>query len=485
MLYIINFKKIRLLLLLQVICISCFGQQSYPGFNNEVNARISGDTNSKFRVTAIHVSGNNKTKKYIILREITVREGDSIQASKLYTILEASKHLIYNTNLFNEVDIQPVLNSAYEITLHILVKERWYIFPTPQFKLVDRNLNEWIKVYNADFNRVIYGGKFAHYNFSGRGDQLRVLLLNGYARSVLLSYTAPYSNPALTEGFSVAAGFTQAREFPYKTSYNNKLLQFRKDGFERSSWSVAGTYRIRRGYFKRHLISASYTNVSINDSILDPKYNPNYFDKKTSSIGIPEFSYAYQYINTDNVNYPLKGKIFSLVATKRGLGIKGGINMLSFDATYRKYYSHKRNFYSTVELLGKIKAPFRQAYINQRALGYNDQYLRGLEYYVIDGVAAAVTKYTLSKKILSFRIPVPFKIKEFPYIPFTFFAKAYTDAGICLNKNEFNSILNNRFLYSGGFGLDVLTLYDVNLRLEYSFNQLGEKGLFLHARSSL
>ena len=43
--------------------------------------------------------------------------------------------------------------------------------------------------------------------------------------------------------------------------------------------------------------------------------------------------------------------------------------------------------------------------------------------------------------------------------------------------------LNNRLLYSGGFGIDILTLYDINLRIEYSFNQLGEKGLFLHNQS--
>ena len=36
--------------------------------------------------------------------------------------------------------------------------------------------------------------------------------------------------------------------------------------------------------------------------------------------------------------------------------------------------------------------------------------------------------------------------------------------------------------YTGGFGIDILTLYDLNLRLEYSFNQLNENGLFLHTK---
>ena len=55
--------------------------------------------------------------------------------------------------------------------------------------------------------------------------------------------------------------------------------------------------------------------------------------------------------------------------------------------------------------------------------------------------------------------------------------------GYAYNKNAYNSKLNNRILYSGGFGIDILTLYDINLRFEYSFNQLSENGLFLHNQS--
>lgn len=37
-------------------------------------------------------------------------------------------------------------------------------------------------------------------------------------------------------------------------------------------------------------------------------------------------------------------------------------------------------------------------------------------------------------------------------------------------------------LYTGGFGIDLVTLYDITFSVEYSFNQLGEKGLFLHSK---
>jgi hypothetical protein len=77
---------------------------------------------------------------------------------------------------------------------------------------------------------------------------------------------------------------------------------------------------------------------------------------------------------------------------------------------------------------------------------------------------------------------VPIRNKIVPKIPFSFYAKTFADAGYSHSKLNNDSRLGNRLLYTGGFGLDVLTLYDINIMLQYSFNQLGEKGLFLHAR---
>ncbi len=482
-----KYVKSLLPLLLLFFFLNSNAQQNktYPGFYDEISNKLISDSTSKIFVSNINIIGNKKTKKYIILREMKVKKGDSVLASKLFEILEQSRDLVYNTTLFTDVEIQPLLTTAYTLSITVIVKERWYIFPIPQFKLIDRNLNEWVKDYNADLNRVIYGAKFAHYNFSGRADQLRIYVLNGYTRSVLLSYTTPYSNKKLTEGYSVAFGYTENREFPYKTTYKNGLVQFRKSDFERSTLSAAATYQLRRGYFRKHLFSLQYNNIKINDSVLTDKYNPNYFNSSKSTIGYPDISYSFQYIKTNNINYPLTGKIYHVTASKRGLGFTGGINMFTIDATYKKFIPHKKNYYSMFEVLTKLKAPFYQAYINQRAMGYNDLYLRGLENYVIDGFAAAISKYTLKKKIVSFNIPLPFKIKAFPGIPFTIFAKTFADAGFSFNKKEFDTRLNNRFLYSGGFGLDILTLYDFSIRFEYSFNQLGENGLFLHTRTSL
>jgi hypothetical protein len=68
-------------------------------------------------------------------------------------------------------------------------------------------------------------------------------------------------------------------------------------------------------------------------------------------------------------------------------------------------------------------------------------------------------------------------------VPFVFYAKAYADYGYAYNKAFPDNSLVNKNLYSGGFGIDVVTFYDLILRFDYSFNQLGQNGLFLHIRN--
>lgn len=473
--------KLLFFLFLLAFSIPALAQTPDSAFSLPPVRIISVDTVPVIRIESIVVSGNKKTKTYIILREIQFKSGDSIAYADIRRNIKQAHDQVYNTTLFSDVAIIPEFITASEVRIHVNVKEKWYIYPTPQFQLVDRNFNDWIKTYNADLDRVIYGAKFIHYNLSGRRDQLRIFLLNGYARNVTFSYTAPYSNPGLTEGFSALAAYTQNQEIAYKTSYNNKLLQYKNGNFVRDILSLAGGYIVRKNLFTRHSYYLTYTLQTVSDSIIK-KYNPAYFNRDKPQQGFLDFVYTYQYANTNNVNYPLTGKVYGLSILKRGFGFTGGINLLQLDGYYYKYVSHGRHWYSSLQLSGRIKAPFEQSYMNQRAFGFGDFNLRGLEYYVVDGVAAGLAKYTLKKKLISFKIPLPFRNKYVPNIPLTIFGKTYADAGYSYINKEVRAMLNNRFLYTGGLGIDIISVYDITFKLEYSFNQLNEKGLFLQTK---
>jgi Surface antigen variable number repeat len=443
------------------------------------SALLTAGSVNKVCIKDLVVTGTKKTKIYIVYREIQFKKGDSLLIADLQKELEQARFQVYNTTLFNEVKFELVALDSVNVNINVYVVERWYLYPVPQFKWVDRNFNEWYRTYNASLSRVNYGIKFIHYNLSGRRDQLRIYLINGYSRNISFSYTAPYSNKALTEGFIIGGGYLQKRELPYKTNYKDSLLFYPVDSaakakgdFVYKTWYINAGYTIRKGFFKKHIFSASYNYIKIAD-----------FKDSVTSKGIIDLNYRLQYANVDNGSYPLKGKTAFFTLHKRGLGFTGGINMFMIEAGLNRYFDMGRHWYSSIQLNGNIKLPFDLAYINQRGLGYGENYLRGLEYYVIDGVATALARSTLKKKIIAFNVPFPFFPKLLTKIPFTLFAKTYADLGYVYTKKKYDTYLNNRLLYSGGFGIDILTLYDINLRFEYSFNQLKENGLFLHNQS--
>ncbi len=489
-----NLKKIGWCVFILLLTGQLYAQKNTtlktPDFTFVDTALFANNTGKKVCIKNLEVIGTKKTKIFIVYREIQFKAGDSILIPDLQKEMEQARFQVYNTTLFNEVKFELVAIDAFNININVKVLERWYLYPVPQFKWIDRNFNEWWKTYNHSLQRVNYGVKFVHYNLSGRRDQLRIYLINGYSRDISFSYNAPYSNKALTDGFFVGAGYSQKRELPFKTSYKDSLLFYPIDSTTRAkaefvfkSWYINAGYTIRKGLFRKHIFSASYSHITIADSVINKKYNSNYFGDSVSSKGIVELNYVQQYANVNNSSYPLTGKTGFLAIKKMGLGFTGGVNMLSVEAGYNKYDALGKNWYSSIQLNGKIKLPFNQAYINQRGLGYGENYLRGLEYYVIDGVTSGLIKTTLKKKLIAFNVPFPFFPKILTKIPFTIFAKTYADMGYVYTKDIYKTNLSNRLLYSGGFGIDILTLYDINLRFEYSFNQLGQNGLFLHNQS--
>ena len=460
--------------------------QNINAINNITAKLLTGkDSSVKIIIHNISISGNKKTKEYIIRREMQLKSGDSVSVSSFNDELQKLQQQVYNTNLFLEVKLELTEIAINTVDINLALKERWYIFPVPKFQLVDRNINEWIQKYDADFDRVVYGVKFTHYNLTGHRDLLRLTLLNGFTRNISLSYFKPVSEKKLNNGFSFTAGIVKNREFIYKVDTFNKPVLFNNGDFSRTNYFAGVGYNFRKNIMGTHYFNIVFNHVAVVDSLVSAKYNPNYFKDAVAHKNYVDFSYTYRYINTNNAIYPLRGTIGSVRLTKRGFGFSGGTDMFAIEGSYNKYWSLKNNWYVSTELSAKTTLPFKQSYLNQRSLGYSDINLRGLELYVVDGVAFGLLRNTLKKKLFTINIKTPFKSDKYHVIPFTVFAKTYSDLGVVYNKDAFKTSLNNKLLYTGGFGIDILSIYDVNLRIEYSFNQLGKNGLFLQAQSGL
>lgn len=424
------------------------------------------------------ITGNKITKSYIIAREVPVKKGMLYSISDILKSIPSAKQNIINSGLFIDasVDFTNWVNDSLDIVVE--VKERWYYFPVPYFKPVDRNFNVWIKEYNASLTRVNYGIKLIANNVSGRGDKMNIWLITGYSRQVVLNYVAPNFDKSLKNGVSVDFLFSQNKELNYGTNDNKQQFYKNDQAFVTDRLRVGLGYSYRTGYIKKHNVRLNYNIVRINDSI--HARNPDYFGNRSKKAIFPEAIYQYQDFHVNYIPYPTKGFMWDVTFLKRGISKE--MNLWELNARTGKYWELWPKQYFSMAGAGSLKLPFDQPYYNTQMMGYGDLFLRGLENYVIDGVAGGVYKATLSREIWNLKLKTGLKSRSYGVIPFRFYLKTYGDVGYVYSRNRLGkNPLNNRLLYSGGVGIDVISIYDAIIFLEYSFNQLGEKGLFLQA----
>lgn len=441
---------------------------------------LSGIDSSKkdgILIADIQISGNRRTKAGIILREMTIKRGDIISAAELQKQIEISRNQVYNTALFIETNITTSDRTGDIVTIKVEVKERWYLFPVPYFTLADRNFNQWWVTEHRDLSRVNYGIQFTQYNLTGHNDPLNIWLINGYTQQISLRYTLPFFNKSLKHGFDVGYSHLTQKELTESTNYNKQT--FIKSNNNLLSFSRADiSYSYRPDQHWRHSFRVSFTHESIADTVLFA--NHNYFPNNKTEFQFIDFTYRIRYLNLDYNAYPTKGYSFDAYIYKRGLDKTTNLWQAGVGGQYVFPVLPKTYFKLAASAI--VKSPSNDYFINQQLFGYsNNSSLRGLEYYVIDGDAGAIGQATLFREIFKYKLHTHLNSKNYNQIPFRFFLKMYGDVGYAHSNYPGNSMLTNQLLYTGGIGLDIVSIYDLAFRFEVSFNQLGQHGLFLHA----
>jgi len=433
-----------------------------------------------FTVRDIIISGNRKTKEIIILRELPFHPGEQYVLPALVKKFEEARRQLMNTLLFHEVVVALKSFEGYNVDILIEVKERWYLFPIPYFKFVDRNLNQWLVEQHGRLDRVNYGVKLLYNNTTGRNDKLNLWLMNGYTKQVSLSYDRPYMDKKMQWGMNLGLALGKNRELNYTTLHNKQVFFKDTSHYVRSFFKAFAELTYRPAIHTRHRFGLAYTEENVTDTIV--ALNPAYFKNGRDRIGFPEMYYQVNFNDVDYIPYPLKGYSAEVQFVKKGLNKI--INLWQLNVKASGNWQIANNTYFGIRASGTVKLPFRQPYFNQRLLGYKDFYMQGYEYYVVDGVAGGYLKAALSKELLHLNFYVKRKKEELPYrVPFRIYAKLYANAGYMHHPQPGENSLNNRMLYSGGVGLDIITHYDFTIKLEWSFNQLGQNGLYLHRRT--
>ena len=457
------------IILFQLNIYSSFGINDTIPINNNIKLDPSVDY---YIIKKIKIEGNKRTKRDIIIRELSINEGEKLNKSKTLEIIEEEKRKLVNTNLFNEVEIKIKLINNNDIEILIVLIESLYVLPSIIFELSDRNFNDWWENFNHDLSRINYGAGLMHYNLSGRADILEFSFRGGFIRELYSSYYIPYISKKQKGGIELDFNFIDYDHLNFET--NNHIPIFYKSINSLQKEIISSIeYSHRESFYNYHYFVIEHNNFKINDTlkVLNERY---YFDKNMiNSINI---GYEFDRDFRDIKNYPLNGFRLNIQIKKNGLGIFDDINKWKTKIYYSNYFSLKNKTYFSFNFSSLYSSK------NQPFLLYESlDKIRGFEKYLINGYSYLTFRNTLKRNIFSktySRNNDKF-IKRIKNVPLSIYFKTFYDSGyIWKYKNQNNTnFLNNKYIYSYGIGFDLVTLKNISFSSELSRNSLNEFNL--------
>jgi outer membrane protein assembly factor BamA len=445
---------------------------------------VNDSTLQKYFIGDITLIGNKITKDRILYRELTFHKGDTVDTISFEKIIKRSEENLYNTSLFNSVKISWIIENA-NINVFILVTERWYIFPLPIFEIAERNFNVWWK--DKDYSRIIYGGLLTWNNFRGRNEVLAITARLGYTQRASFYYSIPYINQKQRSGLTFAYSYSRNHQSSVNT-IGNKTIYYKDEQLyskKETAGSIAYTYRIN--LYNTHVVEIGYRHADVLDTVIS--LNNDYFSPGNSSMNYSVLRYFFKSDHRDIAVYPLHGYYVDFEIVKNGFSfLKDDVDIAYSTAHGRKFWELAKRFYFGTGVSAKYTLGTNIPYYLSRGLGYGRDFLRGYEYYVMDGQNYLLLKSNFKFELLQKKeVHLGFiPLNKFQTVPFAFYLNLYADLGYVEDDyiRKFNP-LTNSWQLGYGAGLDFVTYYDVVLRFEYSLNKLGESGFFLHFTSPI
>lgn len=431
-------------------------------------------------VDNIFIIGNKQTKKAIILREMSIIQGEYYYEDDLKELIKSDKHKIINTRLFNTAEVSMLELSDSRIDIVIKVTERWYTFPVPIFDLVDRNFNDWWQNQDHDLSRVNYGLKLYRNNMRGRNETLRLQFQMGYTKQFGIAYKIPYLDRSKRHGMYIEYLYAENKNIALET-VDHKRVFFDSEELLRLQRLYRVGYQFRNSFYTTHFFSLAYNDNEINDTIAD--INPAYYLKGQTVQQFVTLSYDMNFDKRDIHSYPLHGHRTTFFANKRGVGLFNDVDQFDIGLNHARYLDLQRNFYLSNYTSLYVSGPDKQSYANLNGLGYKKDFIRGYELYVVEGQRFYLNRTTFKKKLFSSNTRLGFiPFEQFQNFPLAVYLKTYFDMGYVENLENYNDNLRltDRYLFGTGLGIDFVSYYDTVIRFEYSINREKETGLFIH-----
>ena len=429
---------------------------------------------AQVKISTIEIIGNKKTRDYIIKRELPYKVGDLLEKNELDSLNIVAQQQLFNTALFLEVNLSSEQLDSTSVKIKIELKERWYLFPLPYFRWVDRNFNQWWTEQKRSLDRVNYGINFRQANATGNNDKLTIGYITGYTHQTTIRYQLPFIDKQLKYGMGLGFAQFNQRELNYAT-VGNKQVFLRTEDLIRKGYRVNTNLTYRPNLFERHALQVGIGNDSISDSAF--AIAPNFLPNHKKSFSYLDLNWSYSKIRFDYNAYPTKGASTEIALSQR-FSKESNLSAIQIRQIVAKPIAPNRFILAESLTIGRTMQ--QSNYSDRKLMGYGLMQMNGLDYYVVDGNAATLFKAAIHQRIGSYTIINPLTKKFLPSVKYTFWIKAFTQLGYVYSseKNKANPLANS-LLRTAGIGVDLISIYDFVLNMEYSINQLGDKGLYL------
>jgi len=405
-------------------------------FVRTLQAQIA--TDSACTVRDIQIRGNTTTKEHVILREMSIKIGDTLtQQAK-----ELDRNNIYNLRLFNKVDIE---DSVYhhQATVIVNVSERWYFVPFPA-----------IGIKYHDLSKLYFGAGMMHNNFRGRNEKLFTMMYFGYDQLFMMNY----QNPKITDDDDIFFGTGLTLQKLHNLSST-------AEEYMNSNLFLRGTIGKRFGMYQTFSTTLGYELWQVSDARIN---------STSSSSGRDAFitwSLSYRIDTRNNNEYATNGALISFSVTKNGFG-ESEVNIATANYDVRDIIGFNNGSAFGVRTAGYFAWGGVIPSYRHTFFGYDDR-IRGFFYKKIEAENKISASVELRLPILEPRYlemswpPVP----EFQKLRYGIYFVLFADAGKAWSRSQ---VLSDQPWYAGyGAGFQFLLPYGLAIRTEAAINNLG------------
>jgi outer membrane protein insertion porin family len=394
-------------------------------------------------IDTVIVTGNEKTKEYVIRDEMTLRPG--MPATK--ESVEFDRSRIYSLGLFNRVDVWYDTLTPQR-ALHVDVSERWYLIPLPIFGFAE-----------GDADKPFYGAGLLHNNFRGRNQKLFGLVTLGYNPTLALSFYDPQIDRSNMLYFSADLSFSWVKN---KSEREAAIT----GDFNERHYAVSTTIGKRLGLYQTLGARLGYQIVDVEE------YRPG---RTISPDGRDRFlfgSLTYLFDSRNLKEYATMGGFVFAAVTKYGFG-DADLSFTRFNLDLRGYVPIDTDFTIAARVHGTAVSGTAVPTHARAYFGYGER-IRGYYETVLEGEhllgASMEIRYQLLKartfEFTAFSLPSQFSVWRFGIS-----LELFGDTGVAWFRSEPLQITD----FSSGYGGGIVFLlpYSLVVRTEYAWNELG------------